>query len=217
MKKLIIVLMLLTASGSLHAQTWAEWFKQKKTQKKYLLQQIAALKVYIDYAQKGYKIAEQGLNTIGGWTKGEFDLHGDYFNSLKNVTPEIKNYYKVPEVISLQIKIVQQYNKINTQVNQSENLTQAEKDYITRVFERLLADCESTLDELITVTTNGKLEMEDSQRMARIDKLYLDMKDRYTFCNSFSSDSRLVAASRKHEKSSIANSRAMNGIDNPQP
>ena len=49
---------------NLTAQTWAEWFRQKATQKKYLLQQIAALHVYSGYLSKGYSIAKDGLNTI---------------------------------------------------------------------------------------------------------------------------------------------------------
>jgi hypothetical protein len=34
------------------AQTWSEWFSQKKTQKKYLLEQVAALKIYAGYLKK---------------------------------------------------------------------------------------------------------------------------------------------------------------------
>ncbi|MBK8310917.1 MAG: hypothetical protein IPL04_08535 [Chitinophagaceae bacterium] len=37
---------------SVNGQTLAEWTQQKKTQKKYLLQQIVALQVYIGYAKK---------------------------------------------------------------------------------------------------------------------------------------------------------------------
>ncbi|ULT42931.1 conjugal transfer protein TraI [Niabella defluvii] len=72
MKKILLFLLLVVSAGSnLQAQTFAEWFQQKKTQKKYLLQQIAALQVYIGYAKKGYNIAKDGLNTIGGFTRGE--------------------------------------------------------------------------------------------------------------------------------------------------
>jgi len=51
MKKIFLFLLLVVSAGSnLQAQTFAEWFQQKKTQKKYLLQQIAALQVYIGSA-----------------------------------------------------------------------------------------------------------------------------------------------------------------------
>lgn len=215
MKKILLFLLLfITAAGSLKAQTFAEWFQQKKTQKKYLLQQIAALQVYIGYAKKGYNIAKEGLNTIGGFTRGEFNLHTDYFNSLRSVNPEVKRYVKVTEIIALQIKIVQNYNRTYRQLHNSDAFSGGELSYIGRVFSRLLNDCDKTLDELITITTDGKLEMKDDERMARIDRLYLDMQDKFTFSQTFSNDARSLGASRLKEKSDVQTSRVLQGIKN---
>lgn len=214
MKKILLFLLLVSAAGGLQAQTFAEWFQQKKTQKKYLLQQIAALQVYISYAQKGYNIAKEGLTTIGGFTRGEFNLHTDYFNSLKSVNPEIKRYAKVGDIIALQIKIVQNYNRTYRQINSSDAFSNDELAYIGRVFGRLLDDCDKTLDELITITTDSKLEMKDNERMDRIDKLYLDMQDKFTFSQSFSNDAKSLAASRLKEKTDVQTSRVLQGIKN---
>jgi hypothetical protein len=213
-KMLLFLLILVSMTGSLKAQTLAEWFQQKKTQKKYLLQQIAALQIYIGYAQKGYQIAKEGLTTIGGFTRGEFNLHADYFNSLKIVNPEIKHYAKVAEIIGLEIKIVQNYNSTFRKLKSTDAFSNDELSYIRSVFTNLLDDCEKTLDELIAVTTDGKLEMTDDERMARIDKLYLDMQDKFTFCNSFSNDAKLLAASRIKEQTEVKTSRALQGIKN---
>lgn len=215
MKKILLFLLLFTsAAGTLQAQTFAEWFQQKKTQKKYLLQQIAALQVYIGYAQKGYNIAKDGLNTIGGFTRGEFNLHTDYFNSLKSVNPEVKRYAKVADIIALQIKIVQNYNRTYRQLNSSDAFSGDELAYISRVFGRLLDDCDKTLDELITITTDSKLEMKDDERIERIDKLYLDMQDKFTFSQSFSNDATSLAASRIKDKTDVQTSRVLRGIKN---
>ena len=148
-KMLLFLLIFMPAIGSLRAQTFAEWFRQKKTQKEYLLQQIAALQIYIGYAQKGYKIAKEGLTAIGSFTRGEFNLHGDYFHSLKTVNPEIRKYVKVADIIALQVKIVQNYNSTYRQINSSNAFSKDELNYIRSVFTNLLDDCEKTLDELI--------------------------------------------------------------------
>lgn len=215
MKKILLFLLLFaSAAGTLQAQTFAEWFQQKKTQKKYLLQQIAALQVYIGYAQKGYNIAKDGLNTIGDFTRGEFNLHTDYFNSLKSVNPEVKRYAKIADIIALQIKIVQNYNRTYRQLNSSDAFSGDELAYISRVFGRLLDDCDKTLDELITITTDSKLEMKDDERIKRIDKLYLDMQDKFTFSQSFSNDAKSLAASRIKDKTDVQTSRVLRGIKN---
>jgi hypothetical protein len=213
-KMLLFLLILVSMAGSLKAQTLAEWFQQKKIQKKYLLQQIAALQIYIGYAQKGYQIAKEGLTTIGGFTRGEFNLHADYFNSLKVVNPEIKHYAKVAEIIGLQIKIVENYNSTYRKLKSTNAFSNDELNYIRSTFSNLLDDCEKTLDELITVTTDGKLEMKDDERIARIDKLYLDMQDKFTFSNSFSNDAKLLAVSRIKEQTEVKTSRALQGIKN---
>lgn len=213
MKKMLFLLfLLLSVLQNLQAQTFAEWFQQKKTQKKYLVQQIAALQVYIEFAQKGYVIAKEGLSTISGFAKGEFDLHSDYFNSLKTVNPKIKKYAKIADIIVLQIKIVQGSHRTCQQVSQSDAFSGEELDYIQKVFGRLIDDCNKTLDELISITTDGKLEMKDDERMARIDKLYLDMQDKYTFSQSFGNDTKTMAMARIKEQSEIQTSRALQGI-----
>ncbi|MBK8088802.1 MAG: hypothetical protein IPK31_13170 [Chitinophagaceae bacterium] len=53
MKKIILLPVIATfLFNAANAQTLNEWVNQKSTQKKYLLQQIAALQVYIGYAKK---------------------------------------------------------------------------------------------------------------------------------------------------------------------
>ncbi len=48
-----------------------------------MLEQLAALQAYIKVAEKGYTIAEQGLQTIGQIKNGEFTLHSAFVSSLK--------------------------------------------------------------------------------------------------------------------------------------
>ena len=84
MKKIVVLLLLMGLSnGNILAQ---------EKQREELLKQIAAFKVYIEYAQKGYSIAKKGLNAISDFKRGELDLHADYFNSLNLINPQIKNY-----------------------------------------------------------------------------------------------------------------------------
>ena len=218
MRKIILIgLMLFLAAGTVQAQTFSEWFRQKKTQKKYLLQQIAALQVYIGYAQKGYRIAKEGLTTIGGFTKGEFDLHSDFINSLSTVNPEIKNYAKVADIIALQIRIVQDYRQTYGQLDNSDAFTEAELSYSGRVFTRLLEDCEQALDELVAITTDAELQMEDNERMKRIDKLYLRMQDKYTFSQSFGNEAKVMAAARIREYHEVQYGKTLRNLQNENP
>jgi len=212
MKKLLILFLFGMFATTTQAQTFAEWFRQKKTQKQYLIQQIAALQVYIGYAQKGYSIAQEGLNIIGDFKRGEFNLHTGYFNSLKSVNPKIKQYAKVTDIMAMQVAIIKGYIRTHRQMQESGAFNEEELDYNRRVFGRLLDNCKNTLEELIIVTTDGNLEMKDDERLGRIDILYKDMKDKYTFSQSFNNETMVLAASRIKENNDVQTSRALYGI-----
>ncbi|WP_235894393.1 hypothetical protein [Flavobacterium zepuense] len=217
MKAFLFTCIAVMTLGVAHGQTWSEWFSQNSTQKKYLLQQIAALKVYSEYAQKGYRIAKEGLSTIGNLTGGEFNLHGVFFNSLKMVNPEVRNYAKVADIIALQVKIVQEYNRTRSSLSASDTFHGDELDYINRAFGRMLVNSEAVLDELIAVTTDNQLEMKDDERMARIDALYLAMQDNYRFCKGFGNEAKAMAVARMREKNDALTGRAMQGINSNEP
>lgn len=209
MKK-IFLLVLFTAltTGNLQAQA---------KQQRMLLEQIAALQVYIGYAQKGYSAVKKGLNTIGDFKRGEFNLHTDYLNSLKVVNPKIKKYARVTEIIGLQTKIMKSYKILYQQIRQDDLFHGDEVDYIKRVFERLIKNCDTNLDELLTIVTDGKLEMKDDERMKRIDMIYQNMLDNYAFSESFSNETKILAVSKAAELKEAKNSRVVNGINTDLP
>ena len=214
MKKQIILLLLTVLTTGIKAQTFAEWFQQKKTQKKYLLQQIVGLQMYAGYLKKGYSIAQEGLTAIGNFKNGEFNLHSGYFNSLKTVNPGIRNDARVADIISFQIQIVQIYQRTYSRIKLTNAFNPDEITYTYRVFGRLLDDCAATIDELVIVTTSGKLEMKDDERMKRLDDLYIDMQDKYTFIKSFGNETIELAGARIKENKDVQISRLINGIKN---
>lgn len=195
-----------------NAQTTDEWLNQKATQKKYLLQQIAALQVYLGYAKKGYNISTSGINTIRNIKNGDFNLHRDFFNRLKNVNPAIRRYAKVADIIAYQIKIIRQTKVTLQQIRETKQFTEAELDYCNKVFDNLMDECIKTVEELILVTTSGELEMTDDERLKRIDGLYADIQDKYSFTCSFTEDMGLLAVQRLGELMEINRSKLINGI-----
>lgn len=169
-------------------------------QRKELLLQIAALQVYIDYAKKGYSVVSKGLSFIGDAKRGEVNLHGDYFTSLLKINPKVKNYYKTAEILSMQFKIMKICKRTYSDLKSSDLFHGNELDYIQRSFERLLENCNDTLDQLLIITTNSKLELKDDQRIERIDALHKMMLEDYNFCLSFSNEAKLLSLSKTREK-----------------
>jgi hypothetical protein len=90
MKLSLVIFVFMASAYTAEAQFWNELFRQKKTQKKYLLQQIAALKQYAMLLKNGYRVVNEGLTFINDVKHGHFTLDNRYFQSLKIVNPSVK-------------------------------------------------------------------------------------------------------------------------------
>ena len=203
MKKILITIWVVASCALAHSQTLAEWTQQKKTQIEYLLDQIAANKVFIDYAQKGYAIAKLGLNTIENIKLGDFNLHRDLFRSLEIVNPSIKGYVRVADIIACQVRIVKTISTTINNLKESGQFKVDELDHCKVVFEKLLEECIEDVDELYLVITTGELQMSEIERIKRIDQIYLKMQGDYSFCKSFGNECLVLARQRLNVKFEI--------------
>ncbi|MFQ6601857.1 hypothetical protein [Flavobacterium sp. C3NV] len=204
MKK-VILLLVLSGLSIQNLQAQAKWRKE-------LLLQIAALQVYIDYAKKGYNLVKKGLNFIGDVKKGEVNLHSDYLGALKKINPKIKKYSRVGEIVLLQLKIIRISNNTFRQLKQDDLFHGDELDYIERSFDRLFENCNRTLDDLLMVAMDAKLEMKDDERIERIDNLYKTMISDYEFCLTFSNEAKILSLSKVSEKNNVELIRTLNGL-----
>lgn len=203
MNKLIVIFAFAVGATFCNAQTFNEWFRQKKTQKKYLLQQIAALKVYLDYLKKGYKIVDKGLTIVGDIKQGKFDLDIEYLESLKNVNSSVSGSAKVASIVAYQRMIIIEFRRLKALANDTDLLTTEEKQYVESVYSNMLRESEMSLDDLDRVLSDSEFEMKDDERVKRVDVLYVDMKDKYTFTKSFASSTEVLIAQRSKEKQEV--------------
>jgi len=203
MNKLILTLAFAIGGTICNAQTFNEWFRQKKTQKKYLLQQIAALRVYLDYLKKGYKIVDKGLTIVGDIKQGKFDLDIEYLESLKNVNSAVSGSAKVASIVAYQRMIIIEFRRLKSLTNATDLLTNEEKQYVENVYANMLRESEMSLDELDRVLSNSDFEMKDDERVKRCDARYVDMKDKYTFTKSFSNSTEMLIVQRSKDTQEV--------------
>lgn len=196
--KILIGILLLCFSMSSQAQTWDEIFRQKKTQKKYLLKQIVALKVYAGHLKDGYKIASKGIHSIEFFTNGEFKLHDAFFNSLKVVSPFIVNNGKVEDILDWQKEIKKGFLTLSKLAIYGQN-----KDYFEDVKDKTLKECEADLEELFQLISSGELEMSDDERLKRLEKIHYRMKEKYQFTHAFIAQAKVLETQIELEKRSI--------------
>lgn len=193
---LVCFLLLALSFQPAKAQTFAEWFSQKKTLIKYLTQQIVALESFESDVKKGYRIATGGLGTIGGITGAEFGLHQSYFASLKAVNPAVKND---PDLAAISSYAQAMGTGLNS-LGQVDGLDSDTKTYIRQVSDQVLQDCNVDLAELKPVVSDGQVQMKDQERIAKLHAVYERIKDRYVFTQHFCDAVKVMAQQRLQEE-----------------
>lgn len=212
MIKLGITALLLFAISGAHAQTFREWFRQKRTQREYLLQQIAALRVYSGYLKRGYDIVKDGTGAISEFTGGEFGLHRDYFTRLKEVDPALLRSGKVESVITLHTEMERQRLQAWRQVNGSDHLSMDEKQYIRKFLDGLGHGSDTELEEMLIVVTAGRLDLSDDERIKRIDTIYRNAQKLYTIHQNSLPALIAMMEGRKRETAEVELLRKMYGV-----
>jgi hypothetical protein len=191
------------------AQSFAEWFEQNKTQKKYLLQQIVALQVFSGYLKQGYQVATNGIASISGSLKKENGLHTTYYNRMKTVDPVVKNNAMVKDITTWQQDILTRMQGIDN-IN---GLTTDEKNYLANVKAAVLKDCDQQLTTLQNVITDGKMEMSDAERIALLTKIHTAMMDNYHFASGFAAQAKIYAAQKQQGQNEAAMEKQLYGIN----
>ena len=213
MKKLLILLMLTLISNGCFAQKVKEWLRQKKTQKQYLIEQITQLKIYLELAEKGYKIAKEGLTTISSIKDGEFKLHKNHFDSLCIVKPQIRNLEVNQRIISNFRYTLFIYWGLPDFFSASTGLSTDEKTLIKSVLEKLIADGSAVMEDLSNLIEDGVFCIGDDARLQRINTLYNRSEKNYSFARQITAQSAALSAQRKAVYEDFENRRVWHGLD----
>ena len=167
------------------------------------IEKLAQFKQILSDLKKGYEILDGGYNTIRNISKGNFELHKVFLDGLLEVNPIIKNYKRVGDIVSYQLQIVKEYKAAFKRVKEGGWFNPGEIDYIGKVYGNLFDLSLKNLDDLFTVITSSKLRMSDDERLAAIDKIYLDMQDKLFFLRAFNNNNSILSFERSREANEV--------------
>jgi hypothetical protein len=203
MKRMLAVLMGICIVVNLQAQTWEEWFKQKETQIRYLVEQVAALRMYGSTVQKGYEVVNGGLKDISLLKKDDLILHQGQFASLLLVKPGVRNSGVVHRFISLHTSIMSIYRECKGRVRRDNEFSKEENAYFTGVLENIVRECKAAGEEALLLISDGQFQMCDGERLKRLQTLSGTMKELYVFLRQFRNNISIAALNRLNELKGI--------------
>jgi len=180
-----------------------------------LLLNVEKLKQYkeiLSDMKKGYDIVSKGYTTIKELSEGNFTLHKVFLDGLMEVSPAVRKYRRIKDIVKDQLLLVQMYKRAFTRFKRNGYFNPDELRYINRVYDRLFRQSLDNLDQLLMVVTAGKLRMSDAERLDAIDRIYADMQDKLKFLQHFNDHTALLALQRAKEKKEAVTLRQIYGL-----
>jgi hypothetical protein len=178
------------------------------------IEKLAQFKSILSDMKQGYQILTAGYNTVRSLAQGSFNLHSAYLNGLLAVSPAVKNYVRIADIISTQAAIVSEYKSATNQYKSAGLLKPTELNYIATVYGNLFDRSLDNLDELVSILTDNQLRMSDAERLAAIDGIDADMHSQLSFQRSFLGQTSLLAAQRQQAQQETKQLQPLYGTSN---
>jgi hypothetical protein len=193
MKKILLLIILFASVSLLRAQAF------EIEQLALDVSKLAQLKTILQDLYKGYEILNSGYNAIKNISAGNFNLHQAFLDALLAISPAVKDYARIADIISYQTRLVSEYKAAFSRFQQSKAFRPDEIGYMGTVYGNLFSESVKDISNLINIITAGVLRMSDDERLRAIDGLYVQSKDKYLFLRSFNNSASVLAAQRAVE------------------
>ena len=175
-------------------------------------EKLSQMKGILKDMKEGYEVVSKGYSTIRDISQGNFNLHQAFLDGLWLVSPSVRKYWKIPQIIRDQLRLVKEYKPAFVNCKKSSVLNPDEILYIGQVYGNLFNQSLKGLDDLTLVLTANKLRMSDDERLAGIDKIYTDMQDKLQFLRSFNNHNAILLLQRSKEQHDTGQMNRLFGI-----
>jgi hypothetical protein len=183
---------------------------QKATAQSYEVQQLlldwaklTQMKQILADMKTGYQIVSKGYTTIRDISQGNFNLHEAFLDGLWLVSPTVRKYWKIPEIINYQTSLVTEYKRAYSNYKQGGYFNPDEILYLGKVYNNLFDKSLKNLDDLTTIISDNQLRMNDDERLAAIDKIHAEMQDELVFLRTFNNNTSVLAMQRAKEHNDV--------------
>ena len=206
----LLSIMLFLSAGTTRAQTVAQLIEQLELD----IQKSSQLKTILNDMYTSYEIIDKGYTDIKNIAEGNFNLHELYLDALLAISPSVKNYQHIPDIINMEYAIISESKAASQRFNTDGHFTPQELSYIGDTYTSLEQQSGKEIDELNMVITADQLRMSDAERMQAIDRVYADVSGQLSFLRQFNNTASVEAMQRLRASNDIITLKSMYGIQN---
>jgi len=146
------------------------------------------------------------LNDISGWLNKERSLYQNYYQELAQVKTLIADYDEVKKIISQQKQLVTEYQQASALFNRDTHFSADELKYMGNIYNGILQESLRNLDEVMTAVSAFSTQMDDAERMQRIDHASRGMQTNLDHLRQFNQQNvnlSLIRAKDEQDKQQV--------------
>jgi DNA repair ATPase RecN len=178
------------------------------------IEKLSQFKKILSDMKKGYELLSGGYKTVKDMSEGNFSLHKTFLDALMQVSPVVKNYKRVGDIINFEMLLMKESKKGLNRFVKSGSFSEKEISYFEKVYGNLLSQSLRNLDELTMVVTADKLRMSDDERLQAVDDIYVQMQDKLLFLRNFNASANVLALQRAKEAKDVYASKEFQELKN---
>jgi len=175
-------------------------------------QKLAGLKSILSQMYTGYQVISKGYGTVKDVAQGNFTLNEAFLDGLYIVSPTVRKYPKIAQLISNQEMLVNEYHSAWSSIDHTK-FSPDELGYTMDVFNNLVTQSLNNLSALTTVLTDSQMRMSDAERLGMIDRLYEESKNELGYLRSFNNRLYQTSLLRTKQNSDKINVRSLYGLN----
>jgi len=173
------------------------------------VEKLSQLKNILSDMKKGYTVISNGYNAVQNIAQGNFSIHEVFMDGLMAVSPEVRKYRRIADIISAQKDLSTEYKSALKRFGKSNLFNAREMEYLSSVYGSLIAGSLGNIDELTLVITSSKLRMNDEERLRNIDRIFEDSQGKLSFLRSINQQAGLLLLQRKKAKAELETTKTL--------
>lgn len=170
--------------------------------------------IWLQNAQKVLEntMSKLKLEDISGWAERQRDLYDAYYQELWRVKNAITTYSRVKDIVTRQLRLVEEYKRAWGLLSRDRHFTPAEREEMYRVYSGILEESLKNIDQLMLVASSFRTQMSDGERMALIKAAGDRLEENLTDLRSFNGRNFRLSIGRAASFNEAAMLRKLYGI-----
>jgi hypothetical protein len=176
-------------------------------------QKLAGLKSILKQMYTGYEVLSKGYSAVKDVAQGNYSLHEAFIDGLFIVSPAVRAYPRIADIINDQAMLVSEYQSAWATFRQDKHFDPDEIGYMLTVYNNLISTSLKNLSDLSLIITDSQLRMSDAERLAAIDRIYTGGHGQLYFLRSFNDQNYRIAVQRAREANDQQSIKNLYGIN----